>query len=78
MTEEQQRPLTKIMPRHHYSRDPLDILIDKENAIENRVRSCRGCAHLSFDASGAKIITACARGRKVGRKGKCTLYRETE
>lgn len=24
--------LTKTLPRHHYSRDPLDILIDKENA----------------------------------------------
>lgn len=70
--------LTKILPRHHYSRDPLDILIAKENAIENRIKGCKGCKHLSFDASGDKIITACARGRKVGRKGKCTLFREND
>lgn len=75
---EQNKPLTKILPRHHYSRDPLDILIDKENAVENRIRGCKGCVHLSFDASTDKIITSCARGRKVGRKGKCTVFRESE
>lgn len=72
------KPLTKILPRHHYSRDPLEILIAKENAVENRIRGCKGCVHLSFDASSEKIITACARGRKVGRKGKCSIYRESE
>lgn len=66
-----------ILPSHKYG-DPLDILIAKENAVENRIRGCKGCAHLSFDASTEKIITACARGRKVGRKGKCTVYRESE
>lgn len=72
------QPLAKILPRHHYGRDPLSILIDKENAIENRVRNCKGCRHLSFDASGAKIIAVCARGRKVGRKGKCSIFKEAE
>lgn len=66
-----------ILPAHKY-RDPLEVLITKENAVENRVRDCRGCSHLNFDASGDRIITNCSRGRKVGRKGKCTLYRETE
>ena len=71
-------PLTKILPRHHYSRDPLDILIDKENAVENRIKGCKGCVHLNYDASGEKIITSCSRGRKVGRKGRCSIYKETE
>ena len=33
-------------------RDPLQVLIDKENAIENRLKGCKGCSHLSWDASG--------------------------
>ena len=24
-------------------RDPLQVLIDKENAIENQIKNCRGC-----------------------------------
>lgn len=70
--------LTKTLPRHHYSRDPLDILIAKENAIENRLKGCKGCRHLNFDASGDRIYATCDRGRKVGRKGKCTQFTETE
>ena len=66
-----------IIPSSHYL-DPLQVLINKENAVENRIKGCNGCAHLTFDASGERIITACNRGRKVGRKGKCTLYREAE
>lgn len=70
--------LTKTLPRHHYSRDPLDILLDKERAIENRLKGCKGCRHLNFDASGDRIYATCSRDRKVGRNGKCTLYLEVE
>lgn len=70
--------LTKILPRHHYSRDPLDILIAKEDAIENRLKGCKGCARLNFDASGEQIYATCDRGRKVGRKGKCSIFKESE
>lgn len=66
-----------ILPAHKY-RDPLEVLIAKENSVENRIKGCKGCAHLNFDASGDRIITSCSRGRKVGRKGKCTIYREAE
>ena len=66
-----------ILPAHKY-RDPLQVLIAKENAVENRIKGCKGCKHLNFDASGDRIITSCDRGRKVGRKGKCAQYREAE
>lgn len=66
-----------VLPSHKYG-DPLQVLINKENAVENRIKGCKGCAHLSFDASGDRIITSCDRGRKVGRKGKCSIYRESE
>lgn len=66
-----------ILPAHKYG-NPLQVLINKENAIENRLKGCKGCKHLSYDASGEKIYATCDRGRKVGRKGKCTLYRESE
>jgi hypothetical protein len=56
-----------ILPAKHYG-DPLQVLIAKENAIESRIKGCKGCGHLVFDASG----------RKVGRKGKCSLWRESE
>lgn len=69
--------MTQILPAGQY-RDPLIVLVDKESAIENRVRGCKGCRHLQFDASGAKIIANCEFGRKVGRKGKCSLWKETE
>jgi hypothetical protein len=66
-----------ILPSHKYG-DPLQILISKENAVENRIKGCNGCKHLSFDASGERIYATCDRGRKVGRKGKCSIYKETE
>lgn len=56
-----------VLPSHKYG-DPLQVLINKENAVENRIKGCKGCAHLSFDASGNKIITSCDRSKKVGRK----------
>lgn len=56
-----------VLPSHKYG-DPLQVLINKENAVENRIRGCKGCKHLTFDASGDRILTACNRGKKVGRK----------
>lgn len=67
-----------ILPSNHYNRDPLLVLIDKENAIEKRIKGCKGCRHVNFDASGARIIANCDKGRKVGRKGKCSLFKESE
>lgn len=59
--------------------DPLEILIRKESAIDNRIRDCRGCARLSYDASGEKIIAVCELRLKVGRKvERCSMYREGE
>ena len=59
-------------------RDPLQVLIDKENAIENRLKGCKGCRHLSWDASGERIIASCDRGLKVGRKGHCPKFKEQQ
>lgn len=70
--------MSSTTPTRWYGRDPLQILIEKENAIEKRLKGCKGCRHLNFDASGDRIYATCDRGRKVGRKGKCTQYREVE
>ena len=56
-----------VLPAYKY-RDPLDVLINKENAIENRLKGCKGCARIIFDASGHRVVAACTRGLKVGRK----------
>ena len=69
--------MSKVLPSHCY-RDPLEVLIAKENAIENRIKGCKGCKHLNFDASGEKIVATCDKGRKVGRKGKCPMFKESE
>jgi len=67
-----------ILPSRMYH-DPLEILIRKESAIDNRIRDCRGCARLSYDASGEKIIAVCELRLKVGRKVEmCSMYREGE
>jgi hypothetical protein len=70
--------MSHALPAHHYSRNPRDILIAKENSIENRLKGCKGCRYLTFDASGERIYATCDRGRKVGRKGKCTKFKENE
>ena len=68
----------KALPRYMYG-DPLTVLINKESAIENRVRDCRGCCRLSFDASGERIIAVCELKLKVGRRiQKCSMYRESQ
>ena len=60
-------------------RDPLDVLLRKESAIENRIKDCRGCSRLSFDASGERIIAVCELNLKVGRRvEKCSMYKESQ
>ena len=67
-----------ILPSRMYH-DPLEILIRKESAIDNRIRDCRGCARLSYDASGEMIIAVCDLRLKVGRRvEKCSMYRESQ
>lgn len=66
------------LPSRMYG-DPLEVLIRKETAIDNRIRDCRGCSRLSFDASGERIIAVCELKLKVGRRvEKCSKYREDE
>ena len=38
-------------PTRWFRSNPEQILIAKENAIENRLKGCKGCHHLNFDAS---------------------------
>ena len=60
-------------------RDPLTVLLNKESAIDNRIRDCRGCSRLSFDASGERIIAVCELKLKVGRSvEKCSMYKESQ
>lgn len=75
---EKTTPLVRILPARFYGRDPALILEEKEMAIARRVGGCKGCCRLNFDASGDRIIANCSRGLKVGRKGKCTKFKETE
>ena len=59
--------------------DPAKVYEAKESAIENRIRDCRGCARLSYDASGERIIAVCELRLKVGRRvEKCSMYRESQ
>ena len=59
--------------------DPAKVYEAKESAIENRIRDCRGCARLSYDASGERIIAVCDLRLKVGRRvEKCSMYRESQ
>jgi len=66
------------LPSYMYG-DPAKVYEDKESAIDNRIRDCRGCARLSYDASGERIIAVCELRLKVGRKvERCSMYREGE
>lgn len=59
--------------------DPAIVYERKEVAIENRIRDCRGCSRLSFDASGERIIAVCELKLKVGRRvEKCVNFREMD
>lgn len=56
------------LPSHHYSRDPLDILISAESA------TCKGCKQwVKFIVCGETKML-CEKGRKK-RNSKC--YEET-
>lgn len=57
-----------ILPRHHYSRDPLDILLEQEAA------TCKGCKQwVKFIVCGEPKML-CEKGRNK-RNAKC--YEET-
>ena len=63
-----------VLPAYKYG-NPESIAISEEN----RIRDCRGCTRLSFDASGERIIAVCELRLKVGRKvERCSMYREKE
>lgn len=65
------------LPSYMYG-DPAKVYESKESTIDNRIRDCRGCARLSYDASGEKIIAVCELKLKVGRRiEKCSMYRES-
>ncbi len=65
------------LPSYMYG-DPAKVYEAKEAAIDNRIRDCRGCVRLSFDASGERIIAVCELRLNVGRRvEKCSMYRES-
>lgn len=53
-----------------YGRDPLDILIEREE------RTCKGCAFERKERVFDVKIKICAKGRRHGKK--CTNYKERE
>ena len=66
----------KALPGYMYG-DPAKVYEAKESAIDNRIRDCRGCSRLSFDASSERILAVCELKLKVGRRvEKCSMYRE--
>lgn len=68
----------KALPGYMYG-DPAKVYEAKESAIDNRIRDCRGCSRLSFDASSERILAVCELKLKVGRKvERCSMYREVE
>ena len=68
----------KALPGYMYG-DPAKVYEAKETAIDNRIRDCRGCARLSYDASGERIIAVCDLRLKVVRRvEKCSMYRESQ
>lgn len=58
------------LPASHYSRDPLDILLERES------RSCKGCAHLDTMVILGEQALICNKAKKPTRK--CSQYRERE
>ena len=66
------------LPSYMYG-DPAKVYEAKESAIENRIRDCRGCSRLSFDASSERILAVCELRLKVGRRvEKCSMHRESQ
>ena len=49
-----------VLPSHHYNRDPLEILIEKEAS------TCKGCANDKSEMVFGKVLFSCAikRNRK--------------
>lgn len=56
--------------QREYGRDPLEILIEREE------RSCTGCKHERKEKMFGVIIMTCKKDRKHGKK--CTHYKEKE
>lgn len=59
-----------ILPAIHYSRDPLEILIEKER----HETPCKGCKHADSMMAFGKTVEVCKKGRNK-RNAKC--YEET-
>lgn len=55
-----------ILPAHEYSRDPLEILIDRER----HETPCKGCRHDDTQTVFGKKVPGCAIGRRRPN-GKC-------
>ena len=69
---------TVTLPSYMYG-DPAKVYERKQSAIDNRIRDCRGCTRLSFDASGERIIAVCELKLKGGRRvEKCSMYKESQ
>lgn len=56
--------------QREYSRDPLDILIEREE------RTCKGCSYEKTERVFDVKIKICAKGRRYGKK--CSNYKERE
>jgi hypothetical protein len=63
------------MRRGDFSRDPLDILIEREEArINLEKRTCKGCKHIGWVEIGEKRVTICNIRNKFDNR-KCTAYK---
>lgn len=60
------KSLSNTLPSSHYSRDPLDILIERERHETPR----KGCAHDLGHMVFGKRVHDCAKGQKK-RNDKC-------
>lgn len=56
--------------RQHETRDPLDLLIEKE------ARTCKGCRFHSIEKCFGQAVESC--GLQMRKIRKCTLYAERE
>lgn len=58
--------MTNVLPSREYSRDPLEILIERER----RETPCKGCKHDNGQMVFGKRVHDCAKGR-TKRNSKC-------
>lgn len=56
--------MTNVLPSREYSRDPLDIILERE------AKTCKGCKHADSLMVFGKTYEACNKGRKK-RNAKC-------